>query len=190
MPTLNSFAARSNDGTPGSMEAAEYITGDNPVTPLTHATHPSCSSKILRTIWKDVLPISTVMRCSYFIVVICTSMFGFQKDATIVAVDHLALSAAAVACLESAAALFFGFLLKARVCWVDASVARTNTGRGDKISEFLHLVCCGCFLVACASLAALFLRIIWHACPYVSLGMFGSWILTVIVSGVVWYRLM
>ncbi|KDQ13174.1 hypothetical protein BOTBODRAFT_188696 [Botryobasidium botryosum FD-172 SS1] len=154
-------------------------------------THTSGSPKPLAKTWRDVVPVPTLMRRSYFIITICTSIFGFQKDQTLLAVGNLALNAALVACLESIAVLFLGLLYRARVLyWVETRVAHDTIERGDKVSDTLHVTAYACFLIACASLFAFLLQTMWYTRSHISFGMLSSVVLAGAFIVMICYRLM
>ncbi|KDQ13160.1 hypothetical protein BOTBODRAFT_175765 [Botryobasidium botryosum FD-172 SS1] len=181
-----------NEGFTAVAELAGSRLVDNgrPTNVNPQATRPSGSSKLLTKIWRDVLPVATIMRCSYLIIMICTSIFGFQKDQTLLAVTDLALNAALVACLEGVAALFLGLLYKIRLLYWVARVAHDTVERRDKISDTLHLATLACFSVACASLIAFLFQTMWHTRPHISFGVLSSVVLTGALVSMICYRFM
>jgi len=111
--------------------------------------------------WKELLPASKVIRkwsCAIF--VCCITLFGFQKNATVVLVDAGALTAVVTACVASGIALLLAIIHK--------KVAR-RLHVEHALSTLLHTSAFLYLSLACVSLITFVARVVWTTAPRVFL---------------------
>jgi len=108
---------------------------------------------------KKLLPTSKVIRkwsCAIF--VCCVTVFGFQKNATIVLVDGEALTAAVTACLASGTSFLLAIMQKKVDRWLRVE---------HPLSTLLHTSAWLSLSLACISLVAFVGRVVWTTAPRV-----------------------
>ncbi|KDQ21588.1 hypothetical protein BOTBODRAFT_141735 [Botryobasidium botryosum FD-172 SS1] len=112
------------------------------------------------------LPSPKVVRKWSCAVFICSvTVFGFQKNATIVLVDAEALKAAVVACLASGMSLSLAILHKQVAQWLPPTQLHHHGTERHPLSALFHASACLFFSLACISFSAFVGRVAWMTAP-------------------------
>jgi len=106
----------------------------------------------------ELLPASKVVKeWAFAIFVGCITVFGFQKDATIVFIDDNALKAAMTACLTSGISLLLAFVYDS---WLKREAVRT-------LSIVVHAIACICLSLSCVAFSAFIGCVAWMTAPHI-----------------------
>ncbi|KDQ21592.1 hypothetical protein BOTBODRAFT_141738 [Botryobasidium botryosum FD-172 SS1] len=126
----------------------------------TSTRHMYFTALLVMLVWKNLPPGKLIRKWSCAVFICSVTVFGFQKNATIVLVDAEALKAAVVACLASGMSLSLAILHKQ----VDQWLHHHGTER-HPLCVLLHASACLFFSLACVSFSAFVGRVAWMTAP-------------------------